>query len=179
MYKDAEPDFVFQKSFNSIAKRHHVRIWRVADKGRDMWLGAATHDIDIAFDSRGMAFSHKIDPRIDAERSKIVTDLAYAGCTGLWPAYVSRISAERSAAAGKTVISDGRIAVMTLHECTGPRLQRQPLQPMPERSIFARIGRRVILDARQYLLRDNPYYWSYRAYTFRRKGAQDPASVEY
>ena len=178
-YRDVEPDFVFQKSFNSITKRHHVRIWRVEDSGREMWLGAATHDIDISFQTRSMAFNHKIDHQIDKERSKIVTDFAYAGCADPWPAYVNRPSAMRTAGNGKSVTSDGRIAVMTLHDCTGESMRQQPLQPMPERSMVARIARRVILDARQYVLRDNPYYWSYRTYRFNHKGVQDPASVEY
>ncbi|MDZ4798968.1 MAG: LssY C-terminal domain-containing protein, partial [Bryobacteraceae bacterium] len=46
-YDGREPDLVFQKSFNTVSRRHHVRIWRVP--GRDMWVGAATHDVGISF----------------------------------------------------------------------------------------------------------------------------------
>ncbi len=177
LYRGAEPDYVFQKSLNSIARRHHVRIWRGGDPGQDMWIGAATHDIDISFHSKEMAFTHKIDPRIDGERSKIVTDLAFAGCSDSSPAYVSRTAARRVPDAGKTVLSDGRMAVITLHECSGEPMTSEPLEPMPERPIVSRVARRVILDARQYLLRDNPYYWIYQGFSFHQRRAQ--AYVEY
>ncbi len=50
LYQDAEPTVVFQKSFNTIAKRHHIRIWRAGDfEGNEVWLGAATHDAGVGF----------------------------------------------------------------------------------------------------------------------------------
>ena len=35
------PDLVFQKSFNTLAKRHHVRLWQVEVPGGTAWVGAA------------------------------------------------------------------------------------------------------------------------------------------
>jgi len=47
LINDRPPDLVFQKSLNTFAKRHHVRIWKLEKKydGREVWVGAATHDI--------------------------------------------------------------------------------------------------------------------------------------
>ena len=75
------PDLVFQKQNNTLAKRHHVRIWKYCQgpRGETVWVGAATHDVAIAFDRQHHAFTHRIDPRIDFEREKIVNDLRLTG----------------------------------------------------------------------------------------------------
>lgn len=74
------PDLVFEKQNDTLAQRHHVRIWREeVAPGRAVWVGAATHDVGITFVRRLHAFTHRIDPRIDAEREKIVNDLRLTG----------------------------------------------------------------------------------------------------
>ena len=75
------PDLVFEKQNNTLAKRHHVRIWKYCQGpvGETVWVGAATHDVAIVFDRRHHAFTHRIDPRIDFEREKIVNDLQLTG----------------------------------------------------------------------------------------------------
>jgi LssY C-terminus len=70
LLQDRLPDLVFQKSLDTFAKRHHLRIWKLTDTylGREVWVGAATHDI-ATFNSRaGTKWSHRIDPHIDRER---------------------------------------------------------------------------------------------------------------
>lgn len=70
------PDLVFEKQNNTLAKRHHVRMWQQEDSdGRTVWVGAATHDVAIVFSRSRHAFTHRIDPHIDLEREKIVNDL--------------------------------------------------------------------------------------------------------
>jgi LssY-like putative type I secretion system component LssY len=70
------PDLVFEKQNNTLAKRHHVRMWQHEDSdGRTVWIGAATHDVAIVFNRSRRAFTHRIDPHIDLEREKIVNDL--------------------------------------------------------------------------------------------------------
>jgi hypothetical protein len=73
-------DLAFQKMLNTFAKRHHLRIWRspatTAD-GREIWLGAATHD--TGWDIRPGVVSHAIDPELDKERAKVGADLAATG----------------------------------------------------------------------------------------------------
>lgn len=41
------PDMLFQKSLDTFAKRHHVRVWKLAQtyNGQEVWVGAATQDI--------------------------------------------------------------------------------------------------------------------------------------
>ena len=47
MVEGRPPDLVFQKSLNTFAKRHHLRVWKLAKtyNGQDVFIGAATHDI--------------------------------------------------------------------------------------------------------------------------------------
>jgi LssY-like putative type I secretion system component LssY len=74
------PDLVFEKQNDTLTKRHHVRMWREeGPPGRTVWVGAATHDVGVAFVRRLHAFTHRIDPHIDAEREKIVNDLQLTG----------------------------------------------------------------------------------------------------
>ena len=76
------PDMVFQKLTDTFAKRHHVRIWRSSATwgGSPIYVAAATHDVGIEFLTNERKFTHRVDPRIDLERDKVVDDLitAYA-----------------------------------------------------------------------------------------------------
>jgi hypothetical protein len=76
------PDLTFQKQLNTFAKRHHVRIWKVGSyQGKDLWVGAATHDIGMGVDRKGVKphWYHTVDPRVDGERDKIMNDLMFTG----------------------------------------------------------------------------------------------------
>lgn len=73
-------DLAFQKMFNTFAERHHLRLWRSSARtaeGREIWLGAATHD--VGWDIRPGVVSHAIEPEIDREREKVGADLAVTG----------------------------------------------------------------------------------------------------
>jgi hypothetical protein len=73
-------DLAFEKMLNTFAKRHHVRLWRspaATTPGREIWLGAATHDTGM--DIRPGVISHAIDPDLDDERTKIGADLVATG----------------------------------------------------------------------------------------------------
>jgi len=79
LYGRAE-DFAFEKTLNTFMKRHHLRLWRTpvtAPDGREIWLGAATHDIGL--DIHPGVVSHAIDPDLDAERTKVGADLLTSG----------------------------------------------------------------------------------------------------
>jgi hypothetical protein len=120
------PDLVFEKQNDTLAKRHHVRIWQYpgGPAGETLWLGAATHDVAIAFDRRDHAFTHRIDPRIDGEREKIVNDLRLTGQVAA-VSLVDRPEAPRLAA-GAAIETDGRVAVVVLRP---PAAVRPPIQP--------------------------------------------------
>jgi hypothetical protein len=115
------PDVVFEKQNNSMAKRHHIRLWRLSEgwNGRPAWLGAATHDVGIVFDRPERTFTHQVDPEIDRERDKIVDDLAFTGDVGAI-SFVPRPRAPRSfESGGATIVTDGRLAVVALKPIDG------------------------------------------------------------
>lgn len=73
-------DLAFAKMLNTVAKRHHLRLWRSTARaagGREIWLGAATHD--NGYDIRPGVISHAIDPNLDEERAKVGADLEVTG----------------------------------------------------------------------------------------------------
>lgn len=111
------PDLVFQKQYNTFAKRHHLRIYQRPERfqGREVWVCAATHDIGISFSPDNRTFIHLIDPKIDRERAKVVFDLMHAG-TVEGVALIARPEAPTSAenATGDKIETDGRMAVLLL-----------------------------------------------------------------
>jgi hypothetical protein len=168
LYDGNEPDVVFEKSFNTISKRHHIRVWRAED---GLWLAAATHDVGVRFDT-GVKFTHMIHPNIDWERAKVINDLTFAGCIG--PAgFVEREDAIRRGDDANGVVTDGRAAVVYLQSsCTGPQGTFSSEMPTPPHNHVFRMARRMMLEGRQYVLRGNPYYLVYRMLTIKREQRQ-------
>jgi len=111
------PDIVLQKSLNTFAKRHHIRIWRSSQSynGRDVWVGAATHDIATTNARGGTKWSHRIDPHIDRERDWVLTDLLFAGTATAY-ANLDRPAAPKTAAnaTGDNILTDGKVSVVQL-----------------------------------------------------------------
>jgi LssY C-terminus len=109
------PDLVFQKSLDTFAKRHHLRIWKLAKtyNGRDVWVGAATHDIATTNSRGATKWSHRIDPHIDRERDWVETDLLFAG-TATGYVDVERPQAPRKLAnaTGDDIVTDGKMCVV-------------------------------------------------------------------
>ena len=188
LYRGRRADLVFQKSFDTVTQRHHIRLWKAgAFEGRDVWIAAATHDTGIAFKIRSGTFTHNIDRNIDREREKVVTDLTFSGCAGTAEhlhgetysqLYVSReagldsasgaMGATQIAASEKArrhgpqldVTTDGGIAVMPILACHA-QADDDP-GPGPPGTKLTRLTRRVVLEARNYILRDNAYYWGFQ-----------------
>jgi hypothetical protein len=130
------PDLVFQKSLDTFAKRHHLRIWKLARTydGREVWVGAGTHDIATT-NSRGRTkWSHRIDPHVDRERDWVETDLLFAG-TAVAYADVERPAAPRKLAnaTGDDIVIDGKMSVVDLAPAKSPDGRTSPpaLQPRP------------------------------------------------
>jgi hypothetical protein len=161
-YQGAVPDFVFQKSFNTIVKRHHIRIWAAEGvKGEAVWVGAASHDIGIEFERSKMTFTHKIDERLDVERAKVINDLSHVGCVeGL--SYVNRPAVAKQMD-GKKTESDGRLAVVLIGTCASHALEGlEPFSSGLRPGFFYRLAQRTVLEARNYLVRRNAYFQSYK-----------------
>ena len=82
-YLGRREDLAFEKpSGRSADRRHHVRFWKVLEKGqenRPVWLGSDTFDRGVGVSHFTGAITHHIDPDIDAERDKFAADLEQAG----------------------------------------------------------------------------------------------------
>lgn len=156
-WEGRDPDLVFQKSLNTVARRHHIRIWQVP--GRDKWIGAATHDVSINFDLQRLSLTHRIDPALDAERFKVYSDLRRSGC--LTSASMIPLTVDSAA---PDVETDGRIVRLDLGDCSGPTGSTPLLftQSKPGNPI-SRMTRRFALETRQYIVRDNYVYWGFHA----------------
>ena len=122
------PDLIFQKSLDTFAKRHHIRIWKLPEtyQGHDVWIGAATHDIAISTEKKGTKWSHRIDPHIDREREWIETDLLYKG-TATSYALVDRphVPKKTANATGDELLTDGRVSIVELGP-TKPNILNPP-----------------------------------------------------
>lgn len=105
----------FQKSVNTFAMRHHLRIWKRPEtfRGRPVWVSAATHDIAIDFSEEDRTFIHRIDPQIDKERAKVVSDLLFTGkVTGIALVDRDAVPTHSMNATGDALVTDGRMAVL-------------------------------------------------------------------
>jgi hypothetical protein len=163
----AEPDMSWEKGLNDVSKRHHIRLWRQDStwNGREMWIGAATRDIDFAYLRPGSRLSHKIEENIDEERDKVAYDLAFTSCGNLldWTDRPGFPTLARNAT-GDPISTDGRMVVVELNGCDAPRLSTDTVDAttLPAHGdMLQRFARREILSARNELLRQNPYWRTY------------------
>lgn len=109
------PDLAFEKTNDTFAARHHLRIWRRPGQfgGQAVWVCAATHDTGIDFSDQQRTFIHKIDSHIDLERAKVVNDLLLTGMVrGLSLVGRAAMSGNMSNATGDALITDGAVAVI-------------------------------------------------------------------
>jgi len=153
------PDLVFQKAFNTLAKRHHIRVWRAtAANGETVWVGAATHDIGIAFDWGRFSLTHRVDVRIDRERQILLNDLTDAGCIA-GREWIER-PALRSEAGPR--VTDGALAVLQVQTCSATATTATPVPARKKHRPLRTMLRRIVLETRQYITRGNPYYYAFQ-----------------
>jgi hypothetical protein len=165
-YEGRRPDLVFQKSLNTLAKRHHVRFWRHIWKGTEYWLGAATHDVAMQIEWRRLNFTHWIDPNIDRERSILRNDLRAAACIS-GQTLIARPSEARRDDAGPRR-TDGHLLLLTLQPCRATAVKAERPNRQPRSHLHLGV-RRVTLEMRNYALRGNPYYYFTKALRTRRQ----------
>jgi hypothetical protein len=128
-YLGRREDLAFEKpDGNSADHRHHVRFWKVLDKGeeqRPVWLGAVTYDRSVGVSHYTGAITHHIGADIDAERQLLATDLEAAGLvdakyqvTGIGPTMTGRNGG------GDPYYTDGEVWILRLvvacQKRTGP-----------------------------------------------------------
>ncbi|HTB18903.1 MAG TPA: LssY C-terminal domain-containing protein, partial [Bryobacteraceae bacterium] len=183
----AEPDMSWEKGLNDVSKRHHIRLWKAAGTwhGEEIWVGAATRDVDFAYLRPGRKLSHKIEENVDQERDKVAYDVAFSGCGNILD-WTDRADFPRSAhnGTGDSIVTDGRMTVIELNDCRQPRLSTETVdtETLPKHGdLLQRFARREILSARNGLLRANPYWrvfeatrWMVYAIRERKQGTQDP-----
>jgi hypothetical protein len=110
------PDLVFEKINDTFAARHHLRIWQRPGTfgGKQIWVCAATHDTGISFSEASRTFIHKIEPRIDLERAKVVNDLLLTGVVrGLSLVDRPELPRDMFNATGDALKTDGGMAVLS------------------------------------------------------------------
>lgn len=160
----AEAGMSWEKGLNDVSKRHHIRLWKQpgAWRGQELWIGAATRDIDFAYLRPERTLTHKIDTSIDQERDKVAYDLAFTSCADVlaWKDRPDLPQVTRNAT-GDPITTDRRLVVVGFNDCYAPRLSTwtTDLQPLPRRgSGLQRFARRQILSARSDLIRSNSYW---------------------
>jgi len=163
----ATQDMSWEKGLNDASKRHHIRLWKLPETwhGRELWVAAATQDVDFAFFRPGHKLTHMVDRNIDGERSKVVNDLVFTGCVDAVE-WMERPGVPHNAsnATGDLMSTDARLALIGLNRCVAPRLATETI----DESLLAvhggkvqRFIRREILSMRSDLLRTNVYYRGY------------------
>ncbi len=105
----------YQKSLDTFEKRHHIRLWK--QDGSDAWLSAATED--VSFTVSKMHVTHASDQNIDNERAKVVNDLALTGCLDAG-SVIPRDNLHVESKGKELIVTDGKIAVLRLNDCTHP-----------------------------------------------------------
>jgi hypothetical protein len=100
-----------------VASRHHFRIWKAPFtwNGKEVWVGAGTHDIGFAKDHRNNNVTHKIDPAVDGERDNIGSSLQKSNKAKTFSYYLPPNPVQDAKnATGDGYHSDGRLLVIFL-----------------------------------------------------------------
>ena len=163
----AQADMSWEKGLNDVSKRHHIRLWKQAGEwqGQNLWIGAATRDVDFGYLRPGRPFTHKIAADVDQERDKVAYDLVFTGCSNTLD-WATRTNVPRITenGTGDAITTDARLAVVELNDCRAPRLSTETIDiaPVPiHGGKMALFARREILSARSDLIRNN---WFWRGY---------------
>ena len=127
-------DFAFELQVGKSPRcRHHVRLWRVggaAEPGQTLWIGAASFDLRVGVSHFTGEVMHHIDPAVDRERERLLSDLARAGAA----ASVTHLEKFRSAGAGRNgggdkYFSDGALGIAVLKDYSSPSIRGAPSKP--------------------------------------------------
>ena len=133
-YLGRREDLAFEKPAGKSAdRRHHVRFWKVLDKGeeqRPVWLGAVTFDKGVGVSHFTGAITHHIDADIDAERELLATDIERAGmATAKYQVTGVGLTLTGRNGGGDLYYTDGEVWVLRLvADC---RKQDGPIATLP------------------------------------------------
>jgi hypothetical protein len=127
-YNNRRQDLAFELPVGKSAdRRHHVRFWRVLDRGQEgraVWLGAATFDTGVGFSHDDGRVTHHVAPDIDADRDLLTADLKAAKVvqtvyevTGIGPTVDGRNGG------GDPYYTDGDVKISVLVEACDQRAE--------------------------------------------------------
>jgi hypothetical protein len=127
-YNNRRQDLAFELPVGRSAdRRHHVRFWRVLDRGQEgraVWLGAATFDVGVGFSHDDARVTHHIAADVDTDRDLLTAHLKRAkvvttvyGVTGIGPTLDGRNGE------GDSYYTDGDIRILVLVEGCNARTQ--------------------------------------------------------
>ena len=164
---DGRPaDSMWQKSFDSLEKRDHLRIWREPQqwKGETAWASASIRETGAVFSFRRRKMIHHTDVDLDGEREKVVRDLTLAGCVDtVYNAPRARMPLYSRNATGDEMRTDGAVAVVQLKDCERPEFETVDASSnmlSHPHSRFTRYLRTQVLSVRN-LWRSNAAYGVY------------------
>ena len=119
-FADRPQDLTLEKPDAGLAfirRRHHVRLWQTSycmpPQCRPLWVATASYDVGVQLSPRIHLPTHVIDPAVDDERARVVTDLVGSGATqaGIF-AVVAPIQGKN--ASGDPFVTDGRAVLLVL-----------------------------------------------------------------
>jgi hypothetical protein len=162
-----EADMSLQKGLNDASKRHHIRVWKQPGlwQGQELWMAAATRDVDYAYMRPGRKFTHEIDPNVDEERDKVAYDLAFTSCASPL-AWTARNGIPRAArnGTGDRFFTDTRLVSLQMKDCAPrhPDVDDGDSGALAVRgNKWQRLVRREVLVTRSDLIRSNIYWRTY------------------
>jgi hypothetical protein len=109
-------DLAFEQQVGrDAARRHHVRFWESKRQigGRPLWLGSATFDTKVGFSHTTGMITHHIDADIDADRDKLLKDLA-AGLDSSQAIDGFQVKCEGRNGGGDPYHTDGKLSIGVL-----------------------------------------------------------------
>jgi membrane-associated phospholipid phosphatase len=120
-YLGGEPqDLTFEKPGDlsgSIRRRHHTRLWQtrlcLSPGCVPLWVATASYDAAVKLVAKPYLLTHRIDPRVDAERDLIAADLERAGARQLAVLTITGPTRGRNAG-GDSFFTDGRARLLVV-----------------------------------------------------------------
>jgi hypothetical protein len=117
-------DLAFEQPVgNSPRQRHHVRFWRwdQEENGQPVWFAAATFDERVGLSYTTGEITHHIGPDVDAERDRIMDEIAKAGYSQEnYYRNDFHETLQGKNGGGDPWRTDGRLGVMLLKANAGP-----------------------------------------------------------
>jgi hypothetical protein len=135
-YLGRREDLALEKPAGKSAdRRHHVRFWKVLDKGqenRPVWLGADTFDKGVGISHFTGAITHHIDADLDTERDMLAADIEKAGMvTAKYQVTGVGLTLTGRNGGGDPYYTDGEVWILRLVEACQKRTGPVDVIPSP------------------------------------------------